>query len=539
MLTKRFRKISCVCAISVLFLSFYGTATAVPSDIVPEGSTLLDAFAVLAKHNDFVGAKYTPFDFFGPRLWSRGELAKIIEDSVLKDPAVLIKVEQSAADAPALRAIIPQLRHEIIMDGYDADQILRQSSSAGASYDLSGKIEDRENSEADQNKNGQLQSGINGIYRGSLNGNLSSRARYAVSVSDWPEDDKRVFDNDLGPHDFSALQEAYVEIDGRHGLEFDAGRMYDRWGPGYLGAALLGDNAPPFDQLQLKFPFSLGKMFGRDYTFEQMATTYTEFGSRRYQEFRRVTLQFNKQWLAYFADAFKTTDATYLESTTIPFWFTKSLDLKGAPGYTYRLDLGMSYSPAVTSRLYSEFLVDDYQSPININASAFGERQFIPRKIAYLIGGHTQVSQGTSLTLEYDFADPNTYTNRNNNAIWQFGQYDWIGLPTGPNSNEVYARLDQRVDKRVIAAIEYRDLMRDGLSWISPTAKEFTAGGSYQAGNDDSFGIEYIRYTQDPYPYTPGAPGAPPLNNLAPVSQGYVGQYLRASEIDVSYSHTL
>ncbi len=533
--------VAAMLAITVAVIFVQKPAFCVSSDIVPQGSSLIDAFATLAKaDHSALGGGYVADDFLTDRLYSRGELAQIIETQTLSDKTRLARLESDPAEAGSFRAILIELRPEFKMDGVDIDKLIRQTPEDDTSYDLQGKIEGRSNSDANQNKNGQLQSGTFGIYRGTLNGGLGPSARYAVGVSNWYQDYRRPFYAEIGTKDDEPLQEAYVELNNSHGLRFDVGRMYFRWGPGYRGAAMLNDGSAPFNGAYLYFPFSLGRHLGRNYHFEQMASIYKDYGFTSYLEARRIGYTFSKQWELYGEEGFKSNDSGSLEYTPIPFDIGQGLHLGKQYKFNYQLDFGTAYTPSPTTRFYGEFFVNDIKSPFtsgHILGFSLGQHNFVLRKVAYIAGFHTEAKTGTALTVEYDRADPFTESYRNTNAVWEHGQYDWIGLPDGPDSKEFFARIDQRLSKPISLALQYRDRKPDDNSFISPTAQDFEATGAYHFNNADTVGVSYHNYRQDPYAFAVSGESSPVQGQYAPPIEGFVGSKLRANEVDFGYSH--
>ena len=75
-------------------LSAGRTARAAAPDIVPQGSTLLDSFAALARADAF-GARDTPEDFLGDTLYTRGQLALLLAHLVQDNAKKLADVQKT------------------------------------------------------------------------------------------------------------------------------------------------------------------------------------------------------------------------------------------------------------------------------------------------------------------------------------------------------------------------------------------------------------------------------------------------------------
>ena len=421
-------------ALSLTFgLPLSRPACAASTDIVPRASTLLNSFARLAQADAF-GAANTPEDFLGEPLYTRGQLARMLEHLVLDDPTRFALVEKDDAANTALHEAIAALQPELDRDGAD----LTIAATPPAVSSVGGYVQPELRVRAGGDR--KPGSGGIGVYRATAQGSLRDNLRYAVSASNWFEDRRRMFYNDIGPHDFSALSEAYLSLDGGRGLTVDLGRLANRWGPGYRGATMVSDNAPPLDQIQIAFPFSLGARLGRDYRYTQFVSTFQQNGTRRYFEGRRVELAFTPRLTADFQEAFISSSSKSLRATLFPDFYdaesSKLLKLRGLDqAFNAFLNLGLSYEATSEARVYGQFGVDDIQSS--------GHQPFrTPRKIAYLVGAAYQPLAGTNLIAEYSFADPTTYTSRIQATQWQKGQYDTLGLPSGPNSREVYVRVE-------------------------------------------------------------------------------------------------
>jgi hypothetical protein len=507
-----------------------GQVFAASTDIVPAGSTLLDSFAVLARSDAF-GAENTPEDFLGEMLYTRSQLAGLLEHLLQDDAAKLDIIQKNSGTNSALYAAIQSLKPELKTDGVDLSE---SDTTPAAGNTLSGYVQPELRVRAGgDSKPG---TGVLGVYRVTALGNLRPNLRYVVSASNWAQDGRRVFTNDIGTHDFSSLNEAYLELDGGRGLTVSLGRMNNRWGPGMLGATMLGDNAPALDQIQLAFPFSLGVRFGQNYRFTQMVSTFKANGTRDYLAARRIEYTFSPQWSADFQEAFLSDRSWSLQFLPFPDYYTaknahipilglreKYLD----QDYKAAYNLTASYrTPDDGLRLYGQFMLHDLRSP-GANSGV------TPRKAAYLVGGSVRPVGGTRLTLEYTRDDPSTYSSRNVGTQWQEGQYDELALPGGPNATELYGRIDQKVGTKLSLSLEGRDRRRHDLSFPAPTARDLAATASYKLDSHSGVRLTFHDYRQDIFPIDPSVPL--PTTFQPTNTEGNYGQTLRIKQLDVAY----
>ena len=504
---------------------------AAATDIVPEGSTLRDSFAALAQAQAF-GAEETPEDFLGDTLYTRGQLARILTHLVQDDPAHLAAVQKDSAAAAALHAAIQSLQPELVAAGVDLSDAEPEPPSHAASVSGYVQPELRLKTGGDRQPN----TGAIGVYRVTALGSLQSNLRYALSASNWPEDNRRVFQNDRGPHDFSALNEAYLTLDGGRGLEVNLGRLYNRWGPGTRGATMISDNAPALDQIRIAFPFSLGTRFGHDYRFTQFLSTFRQSSVQHYLAGRRIEYSFNPKFTVDFQEAYISTSSQSLYVSLLPdFYSGQSANLKIGglriqgldQTYNSFLNLGASYEASPSLRVYGQLGIDDIQTP--------GRHTYrTPRKIAQLAGLAFQTAPGTGIVAEYTFADPTTYSSRITETQWQNGQYDELGLPAGPNSREFFLRLSRRLQPGLTVAVQGRDRKRVDETFPAPNARDYAASVEFAPSRKSSIALTYHDYRQEAFPLpssvlSPGD-GFTPAN-----AEGNYGQNERIKQLDIAY----
>ncbi len=506
------------------------SARAASTDIVPRGSGLLDAFATLAQASAF-GAEDTPEDFLGEPLYTRGQLARLLEHLIQDDPARFAAVTGNDRANTALHTAVADLKPELTYDNVDLAAL---NVTPPGKIAVSGYIQPELRLRTGGDK--EPGTGVLGLYRVTAQGNLRRNLRYSVVGSNWAQDERRVFSQDVGAHDFSGLSEAALMLDGGRGLTVTLGRLPVRWGPGYRGTTMVSDNAPPLDQLQVAFPFSLGARLGRAYNFTQLLATFEESGTRKYFAARRLEYKFNPRLSVEFQQGYKSSSSQSLYVSLLPDFYNGQstnlrvggLKIRGLDqNYNGFLNFGASYALSPDTRFYGQFGIDDLQSP--------GRQSYrTPRKIAYLVGTTFRPAPGTDAVAEYSFADATTYTSRIPETQWQKGLYNNLGLPAGPNSREVFLRLRQKIGRGLHIALEGRDRRRRDDSFPEPTSRDYAATVEFAPNQKSGFEVTYHDYRQDAFPISPAVPlpgdGFTPAN-----AEGNYGQNLRIRQLDVSY----
>jgi hypothetical protein len=524
-------------AFMILFLAVAGThprqAAADASDLVPQGSVLLDAFARMAD-GGYLGPGYAARDFYTAPRYAMEDLAQILDSDCLQDDERLTNLEDSAA-APALVAAVTALQPELKADGVDTDEILgdarKRTSEAG------GYVQPEYRAVSGNPVLSDPRSVV--VYRATAIGGIGTNSGYALSLSNWPQDYRRFMVNGVGPVNFNPLNEAYLDWRGRNGLTFDLGRLNDQWGQGYLGAMLLSDNSPALDQARIQFPFSLGRRLGREYTLTQMASGFREDGVTKIFIARRIEYRFSGQLNADFQEAVKSNSDGTLLLTPLPFETKSSNFSKLLPGVhvesndpesNYLVNFGLTYTPLSAARLYGQFMIDDLKSPFS-PASRIDQR-----KIGYLAGTTLHPGSSTTLVFEYAYTDPTVYTYRTLVAQWQQGMNDEIGLPSGPNSRDLYARIDQRLNNRITLTADATKRDRKSDSFPEPTYRSVEAGANYLLTKQAWVGVDYQNFSEDPFPYAPGSADYPVLTaTTVDPSEANPGLRIRMQEWDATF----
>lgn len=522
-----------LCLLLVLLIMTAWPCFAAPSDIVPPGAAVNDWMAAMAARG-YLGRGVHASDFTSEALHTRDQLAHMLA-ACLIDSDELDAIQKDGSTEPLVYESVRYFRDELLAMNVDVDSLLDNLRSRSVGY--VGTIQPEERIGAGEN----TPDGTDVIYRAVAGSELADHYTWVGSASNWWQDWRRNFYNDIGPEGFTGFNEGYLRYDGPRGLDIRAGQMFERWGPAMRGAELISDNVPPFDEVRVSFPFSLGVRFGENYRYTQFISSFQDYAGPRYFEGRRIEYAFSSRWNAQYEEAFKSNfEGTLYSTPLIPFQLYKNFTNINfsEPLVKYDYDFGLTYSASANTRFYGQYVINDYRSPTSGNflgVSLGYPGTVIQRRIGYMLGGTVDAGHGTSATLEYVHSDATLEIFQNDNAGWNVGRYDYIGMPTGANVSEISGRIGQRIGERVNVAVDYRDRGLFNRSYPAPTSRELGLYGYYSLDARSTFGLAYHDYRQDAFT----GPLVGYIDTTSkPLNEADFGQTIRERELDVSYAFT-
>ena len=526
-----FAKLIALLALISSLAALPGQLIAASSDIVADNSPLRDSLSRLAVDGYI---KTYASTLLQDRILTREQAVHLLEQG-LGIHGATVSTELKAADVAAVRSALTTLRPELKADGVDVDSVLKSLSASGISY--LGLVQPE--ARIDTGGRNNPGSGSIGVYRGTVLGDLDAGTQFGLSISNQYEDNRRVFDNDNGDHDFSALSQAYIQFNGARGFNFLIGRTDDNWGPAAQGGALISDNAPPMDQLRIAFPFSMGTHLGRNWNFTQFASTYDKSGQRTYLQARRIEINFSKKWSGQYEEALESTSSSLLVRAPLPFLLAKSINLSSAEADSeFIANLGLQYQPTSDFRTYGQLLVNDIKSPFrgHVIGLSVGTGTNTPQRLAYVLGTSLQTPSGTSATVEYSIADPTTYLDSASDLSWTNGAHDYLGLPDGPDFKQILALVSQKVSAKTTLYVEGRSRKVFSDSYPAPRSQDVAVSAKYQINRTNSFRLTYHDYFQDEYPIAPGSPGYPTGDGFISPANSDPGFSTVIHELDAAYT---
>lgn len=513
---------------TLLFLAVLGTVplyAASPEDVVPQGSGLYDAVALLsARHFLPPGSPdATSLQGVTARLYTRRELATLIQ-AVTDLPA-----DPRAASALlfARNVLAPELLNAPILAAPVSTPLVGTGfaeiegggrSDTGPRLTHHGEILGRARLLGVLGRDGAYTVSLTNIYR-------QTRDHLAVSLRG---DGTHGADN---PDELSGIDEAYVTAVNSRGVRVSAGEIRRRWGSGYLGDMLIGDSSPSRPSLEVELPFSLGHTLG-ECRFTQFVAVYKNSGQTVYEGGRRLEHPAGDRTLLSLEESYVSTQFKSPTVLVLPYYAYQKFYYPGTnePFYlNYNFNFGVSVTPrgpGTDPRVYGQFVVDDLQAP-----KGFGKGNITPRKIGYLLGYSQSFPRtGTQVVLEYTHTDRQTYTKLPplpTSLAWYSGDLP-LGYPTGTNGNQVYLRLGQRLSPRLDFALDARDRRRASADFPAVTARALDLALAYHLGASQSVGLRYSNYSEDPFPSFV----LPPGNGTGGADYG---QHLRRHLLAISF----
>ena len=507
-------------------LSLSAVRAASPEDLVPAGSGLYDAVSLLgARHVLTPGAPdATRLQGVTARLYTRRELADLLRP-ITKVPA---DPRAAAALAYCRRLLAPEIgmpderlpdvaTSTPVLTGF-AEAVTGGRSDLGAHLRSHGELLGRARLLGTLGRDGAYTVSVTNIYR-------QTRDHSSVSTR---SDGRSGGDN---PDALNGVDEVYVTAVGRRGLRVTVGELRQRWGSGYRGDLLLSDTAPARPTLQVELPFSLGRTLG-DYRFTQLFSIYRNSGQTIYGGARRMEHPIGDRTTLSVEEAYTSTEFGKASLQVLPYYAYQKAYLGNSREplvFNYNLNFGLTVTPrgpGTTRRFYTQFYIDDLQAPKGLGA---GNKT--PRKIGYLLGyADVFARSGTDIALEFTHTDREVYTRLppSSPALASFRADLPLGSPVGPNGNEVFVRLGQRLTPRLDFSFEARDRRRAAADFPAVRASALDLALAYRLGAAQSLGLTYSRYREDPYP----GPALPPGSGTGGADYG---QPLRRDILSVSF----
>jgi hypothetical protein len=255
---------------------------------------------------------------------------------------------------------------------------------------------------------------------------------------------------------FSILDTAFVKGKTPN-WEWEVGKDYLWWGPGYSGSLALSDNSPSFPMLRLAKDVDFGWYVG-NVKISQFIGTFDDGGDRFYLVGRRWEKRFSKKLHVGLNETAKMSKAPNPLIFILPsIYLYEHIYLEDTDAnFNAFLSIDASYQPSRRFEGYFDFLIDDMNAPSFLRNGNFHR----PRKIGFLLGGYwTDILRdgSTDLRVEYIFTDPETYgATRPEFPQLAYTQDGFvIGHQVGGNSSAVFIRLDRRFGTKWAGAASY------------------------------------------------------------------------------------
>jgi len=211
------------------------------------------------------------------------------------------------------------------------------------------------------------------------------------------------------------------------------------WGPGQFANLVFQQDAVPFNQLTFTShlgPVSVQSVYGQlaasdDWEHDSSSETKSVYAHRyEWRASRNIMFGISEQLVMYKATA------PFAFLPVIPLFITKASEKERLNNGNIAGDV--AYRIPGLGRIYSEFLIDDIQSPTSLFDDSWGN------KWAWMTGAHWIQQMGafqSGLILEYSRVEPWVYTHYLPHTAQAAHQDFPLGNSWGPNSQTAIAKV--------------------------------------------------------------------------------------------------
>lgn len=227
------------------------------------------------------------------------------------------------------------------------------------------------------------------------------------------------------------------------------------FGPGYFNNLTLNQHALPYNSLSFEFhvgPLSVISLYGdlRIYANSMSSKNTNDrnlYGHRYELDLGNLVVGMSEIQILY------NENKPWLFVPVVPLFMEKGNFSENNNNGALAFDI--NYRILNTARVYSEFFIDDFESPISLI-----ENDNIEAKWAWMAGtqiGRDFIVKGMPLSVgaiaEYARVEPYVYSHFQENTAQIANLGEPLGAPNGPNSQTIdfaiYARLAQRIHLNV------------------------------------------------------------------------------------------
>lgn len=278
-----------------------------------------------------------------------------------------------------------------------------------------------------------------------------------------------------------------LEVRGRRfGIDWDVGKTYLRWGPGYTGSLILSDNAQAIPMVRGRGEIDFGRLLGR-WRADQFVGGFDEGGAHRYIVGRRLERSLGSGFSLGLSETMKLSHAPNPLALVLPVLLYQRLFDKDTNKLNALFGADVRYRDRGYEG-YAELLIDDITAP-----KGFRSQGRVRRKLGYLVGMRREGLLGdrrTDVRFEYVRIDRETYLHRNP-AVSYYERGRVIGHPIGPNGSQILLRADRRLSPRLEVTA---DIVRQWstISFLPPIAERrdsATIRAMYDLSRGRSVGI--------------------------------------------------